>query len=262
MQVVIFAGGYGTRLSEETELKPKPMIEIGGHPILWHIMKIYSHFGYDDFIICCGYKGATINDYFSNYFERNSAAVSFDFRDDKKQTVIHSAPTEKWKVTLVDTGLETQTAGRLLRVKDFIEGEEFCLTYGDGVSDVDISSLIDFHRGHGKIATVTAVQPRGRFGALNLQDESVIDFIEKPLGDKAWINGGFFVLNREVFDYLPQKSDDVMWEQEPMENLVRSSELKAFKHYGFWQPMDTLREKHHLENLIQSNKASWMHWAK
>lgn len=259
MKVVIFAGGLGTRLSEETESRPKPMVDIGGRPILWHIMKTYSHYGLNDFIICCGYKGDFIKDYFANYFLRSSD-VTFDFKNGTNATIVHREPTEKWSVTLVDTGLETQTAGRLARVRDYIKDEDFCLTYGDGVADVDISALIQFHKTHGKVATVTAVQPVGRFGSLDIKDTTVDGFVEKPVGDGGWINGGFFVLKNDVFSYLPEKPDAVMWEASPMRDLSAQKQLEAFKHHGFWQPMDTIREKHYLEQLCLSGKAPWIVW--
>ncbi len=259
MKVVIFAGGLGTRLSEETDVRPKPMVEIDGHPILWHIMKIYSHYGLNDFVICCGYKGHMIKDYFANYFTRTSD-VSFDFRNGESTTTYHRPPREKWRVTLVDTGLKTQTGGRIQRVKDYVGDEDFCLTYGDGLADVDISKLIEFHKSHNKVATVTAVQPAGRFGSLDIQNETVNHFIEKPLGDGGWINGGFFVLSPKVFDFIPQKADEIMWEDDPMRNLADSGNLKAFKHTGFWHAMDTLREKNKLEQMCVENEAPWMAW--
>lgn len=259
MKVVIFAGGMGTRLAEETESRPKPMVDIGGRPILWHIMKIYSHYGLNDFVVCCGYKGDYIKDYFANYFLRSSD-VTFSFKKGENSVAVHREPTEKWSVTLVDTGLETQTAGRLARVKDYIGGEDFCLTYGDGVANVDIGKLLDFHKGHGKVATVTAVQPVGRFGALDIKEGSVDGFVEKPVGDGGWINGGFFVLKSGVFDYLPETSDAVMWEASPMRDLSTSGQLQAYKHHGFWQPMDTIREKQYLEQLCSEGNAPWMVW--
>ena len=259
MKVVIFAGGFGTRLSEETRLLPKPMVEINGRPILWHIMKIYSHYGFNEFVICCGYKGEMIKEYFANYFLRYSD-VSFDFRDGKNSFSTHKQPHEKWKVTLVDTGLKTQTAGRLAKVKEYIDTDNFFLTYGDGVSDVNIEALLNFHQKNDKIATVTAVQPLGRFGALDINNNIVENFVEKPVGEGGWINGGFFVLNKKVFDYLPENSNDIMWEQEPMKNLAKNRELVAYHHEGFWQPMDTLREKHVLEKMAQDNKAPWVTW--
>jgi len=260
MKAVIFAGGLGTRLSEETALRPKPMVEIGGQPILWHIMKIYAHYGVDDFIICCGYKGEQINDYFANYFQRRSD-VTFEYKHGRSQMLVHRPPREEWRVTLVDTGRETMTAGRLMRVKDYLKGEkDFCLTYGDGVSDVNISELIAFHRSHNKTATVTAIQPAGRFGALGLNGASVDEFIEKPMGDGNWINGGFFVLDANVFDYVPDQSDDIMWEADPMRNLAGSGQLQAFIHEGYWQAMDTLRERQLLETLYAENRAPWALW--
>ncbi len=259
MKVVIFAGGLGTRLSEETRIMPKPMVEINGRPILWHIMKIYSHYGFNEFVICCGYKGDMIKEYFSNYFLRYSD-VSFDFRDGNSSFTTHKQPPEKWKVTLVDTGLNTQTAGRLERVKEYIDTNNFFLTYGDGVADININHLLKFHEQNKKIATVTAVQPLGRFGALDINGGLVSNFVEKPTGERGWINGGFFVLNKKVFDYLPENSEDVMWEQEPMKNLATDGELSAYKHEGFWQPMDTLREKHILEKMAVNKQAPWVMW--
>lgn len=256
MKVVILAGGLGTRISEESILRPKPMIEIGGKPILWHIMKIYSRYDLNDFIICCGYKGYVIKEYFANYFLHNSD-VTFDMRQNSLQ--IHQNSSEPWRVTLVDTGEHTMTGGRLKRVAPYLSPEEdFCFTYGDGVSDVDISQLIAFHRAHEKISTVTIVQPPGRFGLVNFEGTSVKSFIEKPQGDGGYINGGFFVLNKKALDYVDD--DTVMWEREPMENLAAQGQMEAFIHDGFWQPMDTLRDKNHLEELWRSNKAPWKSW--
>src|SRR5680860_267335 len=255
MKAVILAGGLGTRISEETHLKPKPMIEIGGKPLLWHIMKLYSSHGVNDFIICCGYKGYVIKEYFSNYFLHMSD-VTFDMSSNKME--VHERKAEPWRVTLVDTGEETMTGGRLKRVRDYIGEDDFCFTYGDGLSDVDISRLIQFHKVHGKLATLTAAQPPGRFGALNLSGESVAGFQEKPDGDGSWINGGFFVLSPKVIDYI--EGDATIWERDPMENLTRDEQFHAYRHSGFWQPLDTLRDKVHLEELWQSGSAPWMTW--
>ena len=255
MKTVILAGGFGTRLSEETTIKPKPMVEIGGMPILWHIMKIYTAFGINEFIICCGYKGHMIKEFFSNYFLRRSD-VTFDNKKNKME--VHQNGAEPWRVTLVDTGENTMTGGRIKRVKDYIGNETFCLTYGDGVSDVNIKELISFHKKQNTLATLTAVQPPGRFGILKLEKERVKSFKEKPQGDGAWINGGFFVLEPEVINYIDD--DSTVWEQEPLINLARDGQLSAYKHYGFWQPMDTLRDKMYLEGLWSSGKAPWKVW--
>ena len=256
MKVVILAGGFGTRLSEETELKPKPMIEIGGRPILWHIMKLYSHFGFNDFVICLGYKGYVIKEYFLNYFVHMSD-ITVDLSCGS--TEIHNTYSDAWKVTLVDTGLNTMTGGRIKRVKEYINNETFMMTYGDGVGDVDIRALLDFHKTHGKLATVTAVQPSGRFGSLSIEnDETVGSFIEKPAGDGSWINGGFFVLESQTIDYI--SNDETVWEREPLENLAKDRKLTAYRHSGFWKPMDTLRDKNELEKLWSSNKAPWRLW--
>ncbi|HWR50341.1 MAG TPA: glucose-1-phosphate cytidylyltransferase [Bryobacteraceae bacterium] len=256
MKVVILAGGLGTRISEETHLKPKPMIEIGGKPILWHIMKTYSAHGLNDFVICCGYRGYVIKEYFANYFLHMSD-VTFDMSTNSIQ--VHSQKAEPWRVTVVDTGDETQTGGRLKRVADYLQGDDaFCFTYGDGVGDVNITESIDFHRAHGRLATLTAVQPPGRFGALALDDDTIRHFQEKPAGDGAWINGGFFVLSPKVIDYI--EGDPIIWEQAPMERLAEESQFRAFFHRGFWQPMDTLRDKAHLEALWDSGKAPWKVW--
>jgi glucose-1-phosphate cytidylyltransferase len=256
MKVVILAGGLGTRLSEETDLKPKPMVEIGGRPILWHIMKIYSHHGFNDFVICLGYKGYVIKEYFANYFLHQSD-VTIDLR--KNSMEIHESKAEPWKITLVDTGLNTMTGGRIRRIQPYVGNEAFMLTYGDGVSDVDVTALIAYHRKQGKIATVTAVQPSGRFGALNLdRDSIVLSFQEKPRGDGSWINGGFFVLEPAVFEHIA--SDDTVWEREPLESIARDRQLTAFNHVGFWQPMDTLRDKNQLEEHWKSGKAPWKVW--
>ncbi|WP_276371993.1 glucose-1-phosphate cytidylyltransferase [Chryseolinea sp. H1M3-3] len=258
MKAVIFAGGFGTRISEESGVRPKPMVEIGHKPILWHILKIYSHYGINDFIICCGYKSYVIKEYFSNYF-LHTADVTFDMKYNKM--AVHNAFSEPWKVTLVDTGEDTMTGGRLKRVKDFIGNETFCLTYGDGVCDIDISKLIAFHKSQGTKATLTAVQQPGRFGAFTLgsEDVKVSNFQEKPLtGESPWINGGFFVCEPSVIDLI--KDDTTTWEREPLEALASSGNLAAFKHSGFWHPMDTLRDKHYLEELWKSGKAPWKKW--
>ena len=255
MKVVLLAGGIGSRLSEETTVKPKPLIEIGGKPILWHIMKIYSHYGINEFVICCGYKGYMIKEYFANYFLHMSD-VTFDFKNDKMQ--IHKKFAEPWKVTLVDTGLDTMTGGRLKKVKQYVEDGTFCFTYGDGLCNVNISELIDFHRSKKTLSTVTAVQQPGRFGNLNLQHDIVKSFKEKPMSDGNWINGGFFVLEPGVFDYI--ESDSTSWESEPLENLSNLNQLAAFKHSDFWYAMDTLREKNHLEELWNNGKAPWKIW--
>jgi len=256
MKAVILAGGLGTRISEETHLKPKPMIEIGGKPILWHIMKLYSAHGINDFVVCCGYKGYIIKEYFANYFLHMSD-VTFDMQNNEMQ--VHQRKAEPWRVTLVDTGEETLTGGRLKRVTDYVKDEEaFCFTYGDGVADVNITSLISFHKKHGKLATVTAVQPPGRYGALNMNENMVKGFTEKPKGDGGWINGGFFVLSPKCLNYV--HNDQSSWEGEPLTKLAADSQLMAFEHGGFWQPMDTLREKNQLEDLWQSGQAPWKVW--
>jgi len=259
VKIVIFAGGLGTRLSEETENRPKPMVEIGGHPILWHIMKIYSHYGLTDFIICGGYKSWMIHDYFANFLHRSSD-VTFHISSAGMETTIHRPPKENWNVTLVNTGLKTMTAGRLALVKDYIGQDDFCLTYGDGVSDVNITALISFHQKNGKVATVTAIQPDGRFGALDIENNSVKAFVEKPVGDGNWINGGFFVLKNEVFNYLPEDPTLEMWEGRPMAALSKNGQLAAYKHHGFWHAMDTLRDKKVLEALYENNSAPWAVW--
>lgn len=256
MKAVILAGGLGTRISEETYLKPKPMIEIGGKPILWHIMKIYSSHGINNFIICCGYKGYVIKEYFANYFLHMSD-VTFDM--DLNKMDVHHRNAEPWRVTLIDTGDETMTGGRLKRTKEFVKDEDaFCFTYGDGVADIDISTLIKFHKQHGKQATVTAVQPPGRYGALNMEGEKVVSFIEKPKGDGGKINGGFFVLSPECLEYID--GDATPWESDPLVRLASNGELIAFEHKGFWQPMDTLRDKNQLEELWLSGNAPWKSW--
>ena len=256
MKAVILAGGLGTRISEETHLKPKPMIEIGGKPILWHIMKIYSAHGINDFVVCCGYKGYLIKEYFANYFLHMSD-VTFDMARNEMQ--VHQQKAEPWRVTLVDTGENTMTGGRLKRVADYLRNEEaFCFTYGDGVADVDVTALVDFHRAHGKLATVTAVKPPGRYGALQMDGARVAGFVEKPRGDGGLINGGFFVLSPKVIDYIG--ANETPWESSPLERLAREGQLMAFEHRGFWQPMDTLREKNLLEELWDSGKAPWKIW--
>lgn len=255
MKVVILAGGLGTRISEESHLKPKPMIEIGGKPILWHIMKIYSHYGINDFVICLGYKGYVIKEYFANYFLHMSN-VTFDMA--RNHMEVHERYAEPWRVTLIDTGAETLTGGRLKRVRDYVGDDTFCFTYGDGVTNLDIGSLIQFHKQHGKLATVTAIQPPGRYGALNLNGPTVSNFQEKPAGDGAWINGGFFVLEPKVFDYI--EDDRTSWESTPLQRLAQEGELMAYQHNGFWQAMDTLRDKNHLEDMWVSNPL-WKVWA-
>lgn len=257
MKVVILAGGLGTRISEETVLKPKPMIEIGGLPIIWHVMKMYSHYGINDFIICCGYKGYMIKEYFSNYFLHTSD-VTFDFKSN--EPYYHKTKAEPWKVTLVDTGNETMTGGRISKIKKYLEDDDtFCLTYGDGLADINISDLIEFHKNHKSLATITATIPPGRFGSLSLNKNSYVEkFTEKPKGDNSYINGGFFVLSKEVIDLI--KDDNTLWEKEPLEKLSKDKKLVAFKHNGFWQPMDTLREKNYLEELWNSGKAPWKVW--
>lgn len=257
MKAVILAGGLGTRLSEETAIRPKPMVEIGGQPILWHIMKSYSAHGINDFIVCCGYKGYVIKEYFANYFLRMSD-VTFDMRFN--QMNIHSGNAEPWRVTLVDTGEKSMTGGRLKRVREHIGNETFCFTYGDGVSNIDISKLIEFHKEQQTLGTLTAVQPSGRFGAIVLGPEQtrITRFHEKPEGDGAWVNGGYFVLEPEVIDFVID--DSTVWEQEPLQKLADDGQLSAFKHEGFWQPMDTLKDKNYLEGLWQNGKAPWKVW--
>jgi glucose-1-phosphate cytidylyltransferase len=257
MKAVILAGGLGTRISEESHLKPKPMVEIGGKPILWHIMKQYSAHGIHDFVICLGYKGYAIKDFFANYFLHTSD-VTFNMRENRMD--VHQNYSEPWSVTLVETGEETMTGGRLLRAAPYLKDEKaFCFTYGDGVSDVDISNLIRFHEAHGKMATVTAVQPPGRYGALQRLGDQVLGFTEKPRGDGGWINGGFFVLSPKVLPFIA--GDAISWEAEPLMRLAELEQLHAYEHSGFWQPMDTLRDKNHLEALWQSGEAPWKQWA-
>jgi glucose-1-phosphate cytidylyltransferase len=255
MKAVILAGGLGTRLSEETSLKPKPMVEIGGKPILWHIMKIYSAHGINDFIICLGYKGYLIKEYFANYFLHMSD-VTFDLKNNKME--IQQNNVEPWRVTLVDTGHDTYTGGRIKRIKDHIGDDTFCLTYGDGVANIDIKKLTDFHKNHGKLATVTGVQPPGRFGALGIQDDMIMSFVEKPKGDGGWINGGFYVLEPEFLDFID--GDHTWLEREPLQALVSKQELTIFKHSGFWMPMDTLRDKQQLEDIWVSGDVPWKVW--
>lgn len=254
MKVVLLAGGLGTRISEESVLRPKPMIEIGGRPILWHIMKIYSAYGFNDFIVCCGYKGYVIKEYFANYAIHMSD-VTFDIGNNSVE--IHRKYAEPWRVTLVETGESTMTGGRLKYVEPYIDGD-FCLTYGDGVASINIKDLVNFHRNHGKMATITAVQPPGRFGSLQLDGSAVRAFQEKPVGDGGWINGGFFVLSKRVLELI--KGDQTVWEKEPLEQLARTDNLQAYFHDGFWQPMDTLRDKQYLDALVQSGKAPWQVW--
>lgn len=255
MKAVILAGGLGTRISEETILRPKPMVEIGGRPVLWHIMKTYAHHGITDFIVCLGYKGYLIKEYFANYFLHMSD-VTFDLARNAME--VHEMHAEPWRVTLVDTGEQTQTGGRLKRIRHHLDGEVFCLTYGDGVGNVDIRGAIDFHQRHGKLATITAVQAPGRFGALQVKGNQVLAFREKADGDEAWINGGFFVLSRPVIEYI--EGDDVVWEHGPLERLAAEGQLEAFRHPGFWHPMDTIRDKNFLESLWTGGKAPWRTW--
>lgn len=255
MKAVILAGGLGTRISEESNLKPKPMIEIGGKPILWHIMKLYSYHGINDFIICCGYKGYVIKEYFANYFLHMSD-VTFDMSTNER--IIHQNHAEPWRVTLVDTGENTLTGGRLKRVRQHLNNEPFCFTYGDGVADIDIGSLIKYHQLHEKPATVTAIQPPGRYGAINMSAGLVTSFQEKPAGDGAWINGGFFVLNPSVIDLI--ENDQSSWEGDPLFRLAKDGKLMAYQHHGFWQAMDTLRDKNQLETLWNNGKAPWKVW--
>ena len=257
MQVVILAGGYGTRISEESHLKPKPMIEIGGRPILWHIMKYYSHFGYNDFIICCGYKGYVIKEYFANYYLHHSN-VTFDFGDNNRME-IHSNLAEPWRVTLVDTGLNTATGGRIRRIKEYISGDAFLFTYGDGVSDVDLNMLIRSHHPNESVATITAVQPGARFGIVDINDGSrITSFTEKGKENGGWINGGFMILSTNIFDYI--EGDQTVFEKRPLERLAAEGKLGAYRHYGFWQCMDTMRDQYNLEELIAKNEAPWMIW--
>ncbi len=256
MKAVILAGGLGTRISEETSARPKPMVEIGGMPILWHILKIYSHFGINDFIICLGYKGYVIKEFFSNYF-LHTADVTFHMEENRME--VHDSMAEPWKVTLVNTGDATQTGGRLKRIAKHLAGEDnFCLTYGDGLADIDITKSIEFHKGHGKLVTMSAVQPGGRWGSLVMNGDKVTAFREKPAGDGAWVNGGFFVVSPKALDYID--GDQISWEREPLERLAEEGNLHAYHHSGFWQPMDTLRDKTQLEALWQGGAAPWMKW--
>lgn len=255
MKAVILAGGLGTRISEETDVKPKPMVEIGGNPIIWHIMKMYSSYGINDFVICLGYKGYIIKEFFSNYFLHQSD-VTFDLAENRVE--VHNNSSEPWRVTVVDTGLDTMTGGRLKRVRKYLNEETFCFTYGDGVSNVNIEKLVDYHYKQGNKATLTAVEPPGRFGALQIDDKKVTQFHEKPRGEGSWINGGFFVLEPDVFEYITD--DSTIWELEPLERLACEGQLGSFKHTGFWQPMDTLRDKNKLEELWATGKAPWKVW--
>ncbi|HEY3181021.1 MAG TPA: glucose-1-phosphate cytidylyltransferase [Casimicrobiaceae bacterium] len=255
MKAVILAGGLGTRISEESHLKPKPMIEIGGRPILWHVMKIYSHYGINDFVVCLGYKGYVIKEYFANYFLHMSD-VTFDMAENRME--VHQQHAEPWRVTLIDTGQETLTGGRLKRVAAYLDKESFCFTYGDGVADVDIAKLIQFHRAHGRLATLTAIQPPGRYGAVLTDGARVTSFQEKPAGDGAWVNGGFFVLEPDALTYI--EGDDTSWESGPLVHMSRDDHLRAFQHLGFWQAMDTMRDKNHLEELWTSGHAPWKLW--
>jgi glucose-1-phosphate cytidylyltransferase len=258
MKVVILAGGLGTRISEETGTRPKPMIEIGGKPILWHIMKIYSHYGFNEFIICCGYKGFIIKEYFANYF-LHQTDVTFDLATNKME--VHNSGSENWKVTLVDTGLNTNTAGRIKRIKRYVENESFMLTYGDGVANVDINALIEFHEKSNKLATLTTIQLPGRFGNVIFDKSGIVQkFQEKPLGDGMWINGGFFVLKPEIFTYLEGHVDDIQWEKQPLTKIADDGQLSSYKHEGFWKCMDAIRDKIELEALWQSNSAEWKIW--
>ena len=259
MKIVIFAGGLGTRISEETEIRPKPMVEIGGKPILWHIMKIYEFYGYNEFIICLGYKGFMIKEYFMNYYLHNSD-VTIELNNNKLD--IHYTNTESFKVTLIDTGLETKTAGRLKKIQKYVDNEDFMLTYGDGVANINLHNLLSFHKLHNKIATLTAIQPEAKFGGMELSDHNLVtQFREKPTGDGRWVNGGFFILRPEVFEYLDDKNiDSVMWEEGPLVKLSENNQLIAYKHYGFWKCMDALRDKIELEDMWKKNQAQWKIW--
>ena len=258
MKAVILAGGLGTRLSEETSVKPKPMVEIGGKPIIWHIMKTYSHYGFNDFVVCLGYKGTLIKEYFYNYYLHNSD-ITLDLENNKIE--VHASKTESFKVTLIDTGLNTNTAGRIKKIKQYLNNETFMLTYGDGVSNINLNELLEFHKAHGKIATLTSIQIPGRFGNLDISKEgNVNQFQEKPEGDGMWINGGFFVLDSKIFDYLDNDMDDVQWEKGPLLEIAKDNQLVAFKHNGFWKCMDALRDRIELEELWTSNKAEWKIW--
>lgn len=259
MKVVILAGGLGTRLSEETTLKPKPMVEIGGKPILWHIMKIYSHYGFNEFVICLGYKGYMIKEYFINYFLYNSD-ITVELHNNKLD--VHYSSAESFKVTLVDTGIDTNTAGRIKRIESYLGNDEtFMLTYGDGVADIDIRQLLSFHNSHGKLATLTAIQLPGRYGNIQTDERGVVEhFQEKPQGDGTWINGGFFVLNKGIFDFLQDDMDSIQWEKKPLVDIANQGQLAAYKHYGFWKAMDAMRDKIELEELWNSNKPAWKVW--
>lgn len=258
MKVVILAGGLGTRLMEETEARPKPMVEIGGKPILWHIMKIYNHFGYNDFVICLGYKGTLIKEYFYNYYLHNSD-ITLDLENNKIE--VHASKTESFKVTLIDTGLNTNTAGRIKKIKQYLNNETFMLTYGDGVSNINLNELLEFHKAHGKIATLTSIQIPGRFGNLDISKEGNVNhFQEKPEGDGMWINGGFFVLDSKIFDYLEDDMDNVQWEKGPLLEIAKDNQLAAFKHNGFWKCMDALRDRIELEQMWSTGKAEWKIW--
>lgn len=256
MKVVLLAGGLGTRLSEETVVKPKPMVEIGGMPILWHIMKIYSHYGFNDFVVCLGYKGYVIKEYFANYYlHKSNVTINLSNNNVK----VHDSNAEPWNITLVDTGQDTMTGGRIKRVKEYLQGEPFMLTYGDGVADIKIDELVDFHKAHGKLITMTSVQPEGRFGMIDFnENQRVNSFQEKPKGDGSWSNGGFFVCQPEVIDYI--ENDTTIFERDPLEKLAKDEQLYAYRHYGFWKPMDTLRDKAQLEELLANKKASWVKW--
>lgn len=256
MKVAILAGGFGTRLSEETDLKPKPMVDIGGKPILWHIMKIYSHYGFNEFVILLGYKGYYIKEYFANYFLHQSD-VTIDIKNNKME--VHNNSSEPWKITLLDTGLNTYTGGRVLRAKKYLQDAPFMLTYGDGVGNVNIPALVEFHKKSKTTLTLTSVQPEGRFGALNLQGNLVTEFAEKPKGDGSWINGGFFVCEPNIFDFITE-GDATIFERSPMEKLAKANQMSAFKHEGFWKPMDTLRDRQELETKWNTNKAPWKLW--
>lgn len=256
MKVLILAGGLGSRLSEETSLKPKPMVELGSRPILWHIMKTYSTYGYNEFIILCGYKGYMIKEFFANYY-RHRSDLTIDLENNT--TCYHKNHAEPWKVTLIDTGLETLTGGRIKRVQEYVGNEPFMLTYGDGIADIDISKLVEFHKSHGKLMTMTSVLPEGRFGALSIDDSNMVDsFKEKPKGDGSWINGGYFVCQPEVFNYIA--GDKTIFEREPLEKLAQEGELYTYKHNGFWRPMDTLRDKVLLEDMVENKTAPWIKW--
>jgi glucose-1-phosphate cytidylyltransferase len=255
VKAVILAGGLGTRISEETESKPKPMIEVGDKPLLWHIMKIYSAHGIDEFVICLGYRGYAVKEYFANYY-LHMGDVTFDMKDNRME--VHHSGAEPWKVTLIDTGAATMTGGRLKRVLQYVDGHEFCFTYGDGVADIDLRALIDFHREQGRLATVTAVQPSGRFGALDIEENRIRRYEEKPKGDGGWINGGFFVLSPDVGEYI--EGDGTVWEQEPLQRLAEDDQLAAYRHQGFWHAVDTVRDKHHLQELWDSGSPPWKLW--